>query len=62
METIEKEKSRTLRDPGTIPEGFVYRDQRKRYPWWVKSVDKITVPTDASEIEKPANSLASTTL
>jgi reductive dehalogenase len=53
METIENEKSRTLRDPGTIPEGFVYRDQRKRYPWWVRSVDKITVPTDASEIEKP---------
>ncbi len=53
METIENEKSRAFRDPGTIPEGFVYRDQSKRYPWWVKSADQITVPTDASEIEKP---------
>lgn len=22
-----------LKDPGMIPEGFVYRDQKKRYPW-----------------------------
>jgi epoxyqueuosine reductase len=40
-------------NPGRIPEGFVYRDQRKRYPWWVKSTDRITVETDASTIEKP---------
>lgn len=57
MEAIENEKSRTFRDPGTIPEGFVYRNQRKRYPWWVKSVDKITVQTDASEIEKPTTNM-----
>jgi hypothetical protein len=43
----------TNRDPGMIPEGFVYRDQSKRDPWWVKSVDKITVQTDASIAEKP---------
>jgi reductive dehalogenase len=36
-----------------IPEGFVYRDQSKRYPWWVKSVNRITVQTDASIMEKP---------
>ena len=40
-------------NPGRILEGFVYRDQRKRYPWWVKSTDRITVETDASRIEKP---------
>lgn len=40
-------------EPGKIPEGFVYRDQKKRYPWWVKSTDRITVEIDASNIEKP---------
>jgi len=40
-------------DPGMIPEGFVYRDQSKRYPWWVKSVDKITTEVDESIMEKP---------
>ena len=39
-------------DPGTIPRGFVYREQRGRYPWWVKSVDKITTPVDASIWER----------
>ena len=27
----------------------VYRDQRKRYPWWVKSVDEITTTIDRSK-------------
>ncbi|MBW2062426.1 MAG: reductive dehalogenase [Deltaproteobacteria bacterium] len=40
-------------EPGKIPEGFVYRDQKKRYPWWVKSTDRITVEVDTSKIEKP---------
>ena len=44
--------SGTFRDPGTIPEGFVYRDQSGRYPWWVKSVDRITTPVDASIWER----------
>ena len=38
---------------GTIPEGFVYRDQKKRYPWWVRSVDKITTETDDSIAKQP---------
>lgn len=28
--------------------GFKYRDQRKRYPWWVKSVERMTTETDDS--------------
>ena len=57
METIEKSKTSSFSDPGIIPKGFVYRDHRKRYPWWVKSVDQITVPIDASEIEKPTTNM-----
>ena len=41
-----------FRDPGTILERFVYRDQSGRYPWWVKSVDRITTPVDASIWER----------
>lgn len=41
-----------FRDPGAIPDGFVYRDQRGRYPWYVKSVDRITTPVDASIWER----------
>jgi reductive dehalogenase len=41
-----------FKDPGAIPEGFVYRSQKGRYPWWVKSVDKITTPVDASRWER----------
>ncbi len=41
-------------EPGKIPEGFIYRDQKKRYPWWVKSTDRITVEVDTSKIERPA--------
>ncbi|MBT6612687.1 MAG: hypothetical protein HOB38_11330, partial [Deltaproteobacteria bacterium] len=37
---------------GTIPKGFVYRDQSKRYPWWVKSVDKMTTEIDESIWER----------
>ena len=38
---------------GTIPEGFTYRDQSKRFPWWVKSVDRITTETDDAAAERP---------
>lgn len=38
---------------GRIPEGFIYRDQSKRFPWWVKSVDKITTETDDSTAKRP---------
>ena len=38
---------------GTILEGFIYRDQKKRYPWWVKSVDKVTKKTDDSIAKQP---------
>ncbi len=37
---------------GTIPKGFIYRDQEKRYPWWVKSVDTITTETDDATLER----------
>lgn len=49
-------------DPGTILEGFKYRDQSRRYPWWVKSTDKITVQTDASIMEKPTTHIILTRL
>ncbi len=32
---------------------IVFRNQRKRYPWWVKSVDKITTELDDSLQTKP---------
>ncbi|MBW2060228.1 MAG: hypothetical protein JRI95_01565, partial [Deltaproteobacteria bacterium] len=47
------EKETGMNEVGRIPEGFVYRDQSKRYPWWVKSVDKITTQVDESIMEKP---------
>jgi len=34
-------------------DSIVYRDQKKRYPWWVKSVDTITTETDDSRFKKP---------
>jgi reductive dehalogenase len=34
--------------------GYKFRDQRKRYPWWVKSVDKMTTETDDAVSERPA--------
>ena len=44
--------TKTFKDAATIPEGFVYRNQKGRYPWWVKSVDKITTPVDMSKWEQ----------
>jgi epoxyqueuosine reductase len=42
-----EETNRLNRVPlGQIPSGYVYRDQTKRYPWWVKSVERITTPID----------------
>ncbi len=37
---------------GTIPKGFVYRDQSKRYPWWVTSVDRITTEIDETTLNR----------
>ena len=34
-------------------ESIVYRDQKKRYPWWVTSVDTITTETDDARLKKP---------
>jgi reductive dehalogenase len=31
----------------------IYRDQKKRYPWWVKTVDEITTETDDSRLDRP---------
>lgn len=41
-----------FKDPATIPHGYVYRNQKGRYPWWVNSVDKITTPVDVSTWER----------
>jgi len=61
MSSVEKtdhiSSERKSSAPGTIPEGFVYREQRGRYPWWVKSVDTITVQTDADAIRKPVSNM-----
>jgi hypothetical protein len=43
-----------FKDPAGIPEGYVFRDQRGRYPWWVKSVDRITTPVDVAASAQPA--------
>lgn len=39
--------------PKQTDESIVYRDQKKRYPWWVKSVDRITTETDDSRLKNP---------
>jgi len=44
-------------DAGTIPQGFQYRNQKKRYPWWVKSVDRMTTETDDSVAVHPRRNL-----
>lgn len=31
----------------------VYRNQKKRYPWWVKSVDQVTIELDHEHTERP---------
>jgi len=33
--------------------GLKFRNQRRRYPWWVKSVDKMTTDTDDSIARQP---------
>ena len=33
----------------TSDSGPVYRDQRKRYPWWVKSVNEPTTAIDRNK-------------
>jgi len=30
-----------------------YRTHKKRYPWWVKTVDRITTETDDARLKKP---------
>jgi reductive dehalogenase len=37
----------------TAGKGFKYRDQRKRYPWWVKPVEKMTTETNDALAKKP---------
>jgi reductive dehalogenase len=37
-------------------DSVVFRDQKKRYPWWVKSVDTITTETDDSRSKKTDDS------
>jgi reductive dehalogenase len=44
-----KEEKATVSDREHPEQETVYRDQRKRYPWWVKSVDEITTATDKSK-------------
>jgi len=31
----------------------VYRNQKKRCPWWVKSVDQVTIELDHEHTERP---------
>lgn len=50
---------RKHRDQGKNSENFVYRDQKGRYPWWVKSVDTITTEVDDSIMEKPKGNIIS---
>ncbi|MCP4756985.1 MAG: reductive dehalogenase [Proteobacteria bacterium] len=38
-------------------ENVVFRDQSQRYPWWVKSVDKITTEIDESVMERPRGTI-----
>ena len=38
-------------------EDFVYRDQKKRYPWWVRSMDKMTTEVNESLMEKPRSNI-----
>jgi reductive dehalogenase len=52
MADTTSERDGAFADPGTLPDGFVYRDQRGRYPWWVRSVGRITTPVDASTWER----------
>lgn len=52
MEKMFRGTDNGFKDPVTIPHGFVFRDQKGRYPWWVKSVDKITTPVDVSTWER----------
>ena len=40
-------------EPTIKDDSIVFRDQKKRYPWWVKSVDSITTETNDSRIKKP---------
>ncbi len=47
------EHSEPLSQADQTPEPeTVYRDQKKRYPWWVKSVDEITTATDKSKLKR----------
>lgn len=47
--TSKKEEKAAVSDGEHPEQDTVYRDQRKRYPWWVKSVDEITTATDKSK-------------
>jgi reductive dehalogenase len=46
-------------DPGMNSKDVVYRDQKGRYPWWVKSVDKITTQVDETIMERPKGNVIS---
>ena len=40
-------------NPLAVPEGAAYRNQKKRYPWWVKSVDSPTIIFDLERMDRP---------
>ena len=50
MQQIEPEKSSNV--PAFNLGEVTYRDQKSRYPWWVKTVDTITTETDDSRLKK----------
>ena len=47
---------------GQSPIGYVYRDQTRRYPWWVKSVERITAPIGDSAWSRKVTTLFQTRL
>ena len=49
MMNLDSDQTGTSLDSDKVP----YRNQKKRFPWWVKSVDKITTQVDESIMEKP---------
>jgi len=53
MPAIDNVPGRQAETGGMAAKGFKFRNQRSRYPWWVKSVDEMTTETDDSIARKP---------
>ncbi|HUV44410.1 MAG TPA: hypothetical protein VMW13_06230 [Dehalococcoidales bacterium] len=57
--TIENKTYRSAGTPGGMKprDDNVYRDQKGRYLWWVRSVDRITTEVDESIMEKQGSTV-----